>query len=371
LTGDGTGSFGSAANFNVGTTPGAIALGDFNGDGKQDMATANMDSNNISVLLRNCTGHVIDGTITYGNATGAPTPRFVSNVTVTGSGSTAVSTTTAPPGLNAGQYALSGFGTGSYTLTPTKLGAINGSITSFDAGRIAQHVAGVNVLTGNQFVVADVSGNGTLSSFDAGQIARYVAGVPGSGSTGIWRFNPVNRTYPTITTNISGEDYSALLMGEVSGNWNNTGARPIGGKPLAIRGGPERGVALELPDIKKSVSKDIVVPVNIQGAAAKGVISYEFDLRFDPSIIQPKENPVDLIGTVSRGLTTVANGNQPGLLRVVVYGPMPIDGDGVLLNLSFMAVGKPGSVSPLTWERIMFNEGEPRVSTTDGQIELF
>ena len=29
------------------------------------------------------------------------------------------------------------------------------------------------------------------------------------------------------------------------------------------------------------------------------------------------------------------------------------------MNLKFTAIGAPGSVSPLTWERLLFNEGEP------------
>ena len=118
-------------------------------------------------------------------------------------------------------------------------------------------------------------------------------------------------------------------------------------------------------------TKRVVIPVTVQGVANKGIISYEFDLRYDPSVIQPQADPVDVAGTVSRGLSVVTNAEEPGLLRVVVYGAMPIDENGVLLNLRFTAVGKPGSVSPLTWERIMFNEGEPRVTTADGQIELF
>ena len=64
-------------------------------------------------------------------------------------------------------------------MTPTKTGGINGAINSFDAGRIAQHVVGIDPLTGNQLVVADVSGNGTISSFDAGQIALFTAGLKG------------------------------------------------------------------------------------------------------------------------------------------------------------------------------------------------
>jgi len=41
-----------------------------------------------------------------------------------------------------------------------------------------------------------------------------------------------------------------------------------------------------------------------------------------------------------------------------------------LLNLKFTAVGAPGSVSPLTWERVMFNEGDPGTLATDGTVEL-
>ena len=66
----------------------------------------------------------------------------------------------------------------------------------------------------------------------------------------------------------------------------------------------------------------------------------------------------------------LAHAEEPGLLRVAVYGPLPIDGNGVLLNLRFNAVGAPGTVSPLTWERIMVNEGTPRTTATDGQVEL-
>lgn len=160
----------------------------------------------------------ITGTITYGNAIGAPNPRFVSNALLTGVGLVNVSTTSAFPG---GTYTLTGFGASSYTVTPSKTGGTNGAITSFDAARIAQHVSGTNVLTGNQLVVADVSGNGTITSFDAAQIARYVSATPDSGSTGTWIFIPASRNYASVTSNATGEDYTALLMGEVSGNWAN------------------------------------------------------------------------------------------------------------------------------------------------------
>ena len=56
LLGDGTGSFGPATNFAVGTNPESVAIGDFNGDGKPDLAVANIGSDSVSILLGDGTG---------------------------------------------------------------------------------------------------------------------------------------------------------------------------------------------------------------------------------------------------------------------------------------------------------------------------
>ena len=276
-----------------------------------------------------------------------------------------------------GTYSLTGFGSGSYTITPSKTGGVNGSIGSFDAAKIAQFVTSGNGLSAAQQTVADVSATGGISSFDAALIARFVAslGSP-TGSTGNWIFSPAGNTHPSIDGDIT-EDYSALLMGEVSGNWTSTGARLADGMQLTgavgsgDEGGPTRSIAVNVPSLAMSPEKEIVVPVAIEGAADKGIISYEFDLRYDAAVVQPVDDAVDVAGTVSRGLVVVTNVLEPGRLRVVMYGPMPIDENGLLLNLKFTAVGKAGSVSPLAFERLVFNEGEPMVSVTDGQIELF
>jgi hypothetical protein len=56
LLGNGDGSFQTARNFAVGIFPLSVAVGDFNGDGMQDLAVANSNSNNASVLLGNGDG---------------------------------------------------------------------------------------------------------------------------------------------------------------------------------------------------------------------------------------------------------------------------------------------------------------------------
>ncbi len=54
--GTGSGTFQPAVNYNTGTQPLGVAVGDFNADGKTDLVLANNGSNNVSVLLGNGDG---------------------------------------------------------------------------------------------------------------------------------------------------------------------------------------------------------------------------------------------------------------------------------------------------------------------------
>ena len=63
LLGDGSGGFGSATNFPVGTTPWSVTVGDLNRDGNPDLVTANYLSDRISVLLGNGSGSFGSATI--------------------------------------------------------------------------------------------------------------------------------------------------------------------------------------------------------------------------------------------------------------------------------------------------------------------
>jgi hypothetical protein len=58
LLGNGDGSFKPAVNYPTGTTPVSVAVGDFNGDGRLDLAVANSGSNSISLLMGNGDGTV-------------------------------------------------------------------------------------------------------------------------------------------------------------------------------------------------------------------------------------------------------------------------------------------------------------------------
>jgi len=51
LLGNGDGTFQPAVNYSVGQSPSSIVMGDFNGDGKQDLAVANSADGTVSILL--------------------------------------------------------------------------------------------------------------------------------------------------------------------------------------------------------------------------------------------------------------------------------------------------------------------------------
>src|SRR5262249_18133895 len=56
LLGNGDGTFKPKTDYATGTTPVGIAVGDFNGDGKLDLAVANLGAKSISILLGNGDG---------------------------------------------------------------------------------------------------------------------------------------------------------------------------------------------------------------------------------------------------------------------------------------------------------------------------
>src|SRR5207244_3224771 len=70
---NGAGGFGAATSFPVGNGPEWVTTGDFNGDGKLDLATANFGGSSISILLGNGSGG-FGPAMTFGAGSG---PVFV------------------------------------------------------------------------------------------------------------------------------------------------------------------------------------------------------------------------------------------------------------------------------------------------------
>ena len=161
-------------------------------------------------------GTMISGTISYGTSPA----KFVSGVNVNAAGTSQVFASS----NNSGVYQLSGLTAGgNYTVTPSKEGNVNG-ITSFDATLVLRCVAaGAGcALSANQRSAADSDNDGSVSSFDATQILRFVAANgsnANTGQTGKWKFLPAFYNYFPLNNSISNENYTAILIGEIDGDW--------------------------------------------------------------------------------------------------------------------------------------------------------
>jgi hypothetical protein len=311
----------------------------------------------------------VNGVVSYANSM---TFKPVPNTTLTGTGS--LPTVFTNSAFFIGAYSLSGFGPGPYTVTPSKSGDANG-ISGFDSGLIAQHVVNLITLNAIQLQAADVSQAAGVTSFDAGLIARYVVALPNSGITGSWIFNPASRSYPNVETNQVNQDYGAILMGEVSGDWvAPTSFAPFApltsGKDLS----PQAIVTVTAPQHVTPAGLPFTVPVSTTDLsfATTGidVISYQFILTYDNTKIQPQTPAVTVAGTISENRSVTVNQLTPGILTVVVFGADPMIGAGTLFNFKFNAVGSPGQISPLTWQNFQFNEGNPDDNAVNGQVRL-
>ncbi len=65
LLGRGDGTFQAAQAFEVGLFPSSVAVGDFNGDGRQDLATANINASTVSILINNTPGVLLNDFVTF------------------------------------------------------------------------------------------------------------------------------------------------------------------------------------------------------------------------------------------------------------------------------------------------------------------
>ena len=57
--------FDTKVDYTVGSSPTSVAVADFNGDGKEDVVTANSTNHNVSVLLRNAANTGFDAAVNY------------------------------------------------------------------------------------------------------------------------------------------------------------------------------------------------------------------------------------------------------------------------------------------------------------------
>jgi hypothetical protein len=237
---------------------------------------------------------------------------------------------------------------------------------------VSQHVVGLIVMTPEQIAAGKVAGLGTLSSFDAALIAQKVVGICSvNNQAGEWRFTaPPSIFYSSVLTDYFNQNYKGYLMGDVSGEW---GTLNNNNRPAMMPETPSsaQAVKVAVPSKIEAVSgSELHVPVAVGNLAGREVSSYQFDIAYDPAVLSPANVAASLTGTIGEGLSVVSNAPEPGLLKVAVYGAVPVAGDGVYADLIFKVTGVAGESSAVRIADFRFNDGGDEVYVANGIVAV-
>jgi len=168
-----------------------------------------------------------------------------------------------------GQFQFSGVLDGTHTLNIEKDDGINDSVRGYDASLILSHVVGSATLSGSALAAADVTGNGEISALDASKVLEVAAGletVPFANQASPWAFEPAERRYDEITSNITNADFTAIFMGDVSGNWGDLSTQSLTGVRLELDSVTREGVAtvnvLAAPPVEGAAISSVELTLN-------------------------------------------------------------------------------------------------------------
>src|SRR4029079_3720379 len=156
----------------------------------------------------------ISGSVTYCSN---PALNPVPGVTMTLTGDASASTSSD----GSGNYTLSSIPSGgNYTVTPSKAGLPPGTIgiNTVDVIGVQRHFLNLGTpLSGCRLTAADVNGVNGVDTVDVIGIQRFFLGyTTGIANVGKSQFTPVNRTYSAPASDQTGQNYNAIVFGDVA-----------------------------------------------------------------------------------------------------------------------------------------------------------
>jgi hypothetical protein len=294
--GDGAGGFGATANFAAGNQPRSLTVGDFNSDGKQDIATANSGANNVSVMLGNGLGG-------FGAATSlavGTNPFSVTTGDFNGDGRQDIAT------ANSGSSNVS-----------ILLGNVTGGFaaaTNFAVGNQPQSVAiGDFNDDGKQDIVTannstnDISlllGNGS-GSF--GAAANFFAGSKPE-SVAVGDFNGDGKQ--DLAAAVSGINGISILLGDGAGGFGGFNPFPVAAIPLSVAVGDFNGDGKQ--DIVAADAGANRVSILLGDGAGGFAIATDFAVGAQPSSVAV----ADFNGDGKQDLVTANAGSNDATILV-------------------------------------------------------
>lgn len=243
-----------------------------------------------------------------------------------------------------GAFTVTGARPGDYQLAAAKTGDDDG-ITAYDASLVLQHAAHFTTLTGHAATAADVDKSGTINSLDAAYILQRAADLlalpfPGAGVT--WHFEPATRAIASLSAHRTGQDFTAILLGDVSGNWSAAAPQALHGTQAAPSSRPAGALELRIAELRPE--GDTLVATVAMRPEERAIRSLDLVLRYDPS----RGTPVAVApGSAASGWMVASNLETPGRIRLSLAGATPVAAEGTVVDITFTTAGGAGEVGLL------------------------
>ena len=201
---------------------------------------------------------------------------------------------------------------GNYTVTPERTIFNDWQshlITTYQAALTLRNAVGLEQFSPSQQKAADVDQDGTVTSYDAALIAQFAVGLPKlpDSHVGEWLFLPAFRSYYNLTTSYQNQDYTGILAGDVTGDWDQSfGKKKNSADPVN-----------SWSDNVKIEPGKIIVPVKFDEQV--DVMAWQLQLKYDASKLQLMGIEK---GNAGQNMQLIEN-SEAGILSAGMYGTKP------------------------------------------------
>ena len=143
---------------------------------------------------------------------------------------------------------------------------------------------------------------------------------------------------------------------------------------------PASAVDLSMPAVEAAPGETVRIPLVLEGLANDEILSLNIDIRFDISLLPAASVGADRRGSLTSAWSLATNARQlPGgsasegqLLMAGATASSVLTRDGTLLFIDIFVPESAvvGASTPLAFFSVLFNNGDPTATTTDGSLTV-
>ncbi len=241
-----------------------------------------------------------------------------------------------------------------------------------------------------KLLAADVDGSRTVDALDLLTMRRVILGTTNRFPLGLWRFvpsnfvftnmlnpwsAPTNRIYPSVGADVAGQDFVAVKLGDVNGDW----VPPVSGRALSRTEakGEIPIVSFQVNRLTAMAGNSVVVHLSVSNFTSVTTVQGTF--AWDPTILR-------FTGTEDYGLPGLAEGNfgrhlvSEGKLSFSWDDPstlgVTLSNGTAVVGLHFDVIGEVGSISPvvlndsITIRDVTVNAATAMFQALDGEVKV-